>query len=62
MGGLETDMVHRVIDWIILILGVLAVPFAHGIVEYGGLVLAAILLIAVNNAIARKRMRVTRSK
>jgi hypothetical protein len=50
-------MTHRVIDWIILVLAVLCVPFTHGIHEYGGLILAAILLIALNNAIARKRKR-----
>jgi hypothetical protein len=38
-----------------VILGVLAVPFAHGILEYCGLIVAALLLIAVNNAVARKK-------
>ncbi len=41
-------------NWIILILAVLVVPHTHGILEYGGLIIAAILLIGLNNAIARK--------
>jgi hypothetical protein len=52
-----TSRVHRVIDWIILVLGVLAVPFTHGILEYVGLILAGILLVALNHVIARKNRR-----
>jgi hypothetical protein len=47
-------MVHRVINWIILILAILVVPHTHGIFEYGGLILAALLLVGLNNATARK--------
>jgi len=61
-GGLGVDMAHRVINWIVLILAVLAVPYTHGIFEYGGLILVALLLVALNRAIARKRMRVAGSK
>jgi hypothetical protein len=52
-----TNRVHSVIDWMILVLGVLAVPFTHGILEYVGLIIAGILLIAVNHVIARKNRR-----
>jgi hypothetical protein len=48
---------HRAGNWIILVLGVLAVPFTHGVLEYFGLILAAILLIGLNTAILRKRAR-----
>jgi hypothetical protein len=47
-------MVHRVINWVILIFAVLVVPHTHGILEYSGLILAALLLIGLNSAIARK--------
>jgi putative effector of murein hydrolase LrgA (UPF0299 family) len=50
-------MIHRVIAWTILILAILVVPYTHGILEYGGLILAAILLIALNEAIARRKLR-----
>jgi hypothetical protein len=50
-------MVHRVINWTILVLGVLAVPYTHGYLKYGGLILAGVLLVVLNNAIARKRKR-----
>jgi hypothetical protein len=47
----------RIIDWIILILGVLAVPYTRGVFEYLGVILVAVLLVALNHAIARKRKR-----
>ena len=49
-------MAHRVTDWVILILGGLAVPYTLGVLEYVGLIFAAILLVAANRAIARKRL------
>jgi uncharacterized membrane protein len=57
MRNLAMETVHRAVNWIILIIAVLAVPFAHGILQHVGLILFAILLIALNSAIARKRMR-----
>jgi hypothetical protein len=50
-------MIRRVIDLVILIFGVLSVQFAHGIFEYFGVILAALLLIVLNHTIARKRRR-----
>jgi hypothetical protein len=50
-------IVHRVINWAILILGILAVPLTHGLLEYCGLILGAILLVVLNTAIARKRAK-----
>ena len=52
-----TSRVLRVIDWMILVLGVLAVPFTHGVLEYVGLIFVASLLIALNHVIARKNRR-----
>ncbi len=45
------------INWIILIVAVLAVPYSHGPIQYVGLILAAILLVALNMAIAQQRVK-----
>jgi len=52
---LNFPSVHRVIYWTIVIVGVLCVPYTHGVLEYFGLILAGILLVFINFAIARKR-------
>jgi putative effector of murein hydrolase LrgA (UPF0299 family) len=54
---LEMKNVHGIVNWIILILAVLCVPFAHGILEYGGLIAAALLLVWLNATISRKRKK-----
>ena len=53
-----TNRVYWVIDRIILVLAVLAVPFTHGLLEYVGLVLFGILLVALNHVVERKNRRV----
>jgi ABC-type xylose transport system permease subunit len=53
----EKDMAPRTAGWIILVLAVLAVPHARGVLEYCGLILVSVLLIALNYATARKRKR-----
>ena len=50
-------MKSRAINYVILILAVLAVPYTHGVLQYVGLIIAAILLVALNVAIARKKAR-----
>ena len=49
--------VSRIIDWVILILACLLVPFAHGYLQYFGLIVAALLLIAVKYVVFRARYR-----
>ena len=51
-------MVHRVLNWLILILTVLCVPFTHGILEYCGLLLIALLMVILNSVIAKRRKKV----
>ncbi len=46
----------RIIDWTILILVVLLVPFIHGILPYCGIVTLGLLLVALNHIIAKKRV------
>jgi hypothetical protein len=42
---------ERVIGWIILVLTCLAVPHTHGALQYCGLLLVGLLLIALNHVI-----------
>ncbi len=49
--------VSRTIDLLILILGCLLVPYTHGYLQYLGLIVAALLLIAVKYVIFRSRYR-----
>jgi hypothetical protein len=51
----------RIIDGMIVILVGLAVPYTHGYLQYFGLIIAAILLVALNHAIARNRKSTTGS-
>jgi hypothetical protein len=48
------NRMHRIANWIILILAVLCVPFTHGILEEVALILPAVLLIGVNTILARR--------
>ncbi len=57
MKYFEIAKAHRLFNWAILVVAVAAVPFTHGVLEYCGLILAAILLTALNRTIARKRIR-----
>jgi hypothetical protein len=47
---------ERYFNWIILILGCLAVPHTHGALQYLALLLVAFLLVALNHAIAVNRV------
>jgi hypothetical protein len=55
--ALMNKRVSRTIDLLILILGCLLVPYTHGYLQYLGLIVAAVLLIAVKYTIARSRYR-----
>lgn len=54
-------MLHRVIDFVVLIAAVLCVPFTHGTREYAALIIVGILVVALNHGIARRRRRGLRS-
>ena len=47
-------MAAWVVDRIILVLVILAVPWTHGILEYCGLILAGLLMVALNHGVAWK--------
>jgi hypothetical protein len=51
--GFSERLISRTIDWTILILTCLVVPYTHGYLQYLGLVAAAILLVAVKYVLGR---------
>lgn len=46
---------HRILNSVILILGVLAIPFTHGVLGNCGVIVAALMLVAINNTIAARK-------
>ena len=54
---LMNKYVSRAIDLLILILGCLLVPYTHGYLQYFGVIVAALMLIAVKYIILRSRYR-----
>jgi putative effector of murein hydrolase LrgA (UPF0299 family) len=54
---LMNKRVSRAIDLLILILGCLLVPYTHGFLQYFGVIVATLMLIAVKYIIFRSRYR-----
>ena len=50
---LMNKRVSRTIDALILVLGCLLVPYTHGYLQYFGLIVAGLILMAVKTAVLR---------
>lgn len=53
---------EKAIGWMILVLGVLAVPYTYGALQYWGLVLVVLLLIMLNHVIIAATARTDRAE